>query len=275
MAVTTFDPTDGGQATPEQIAAEAAALEQGEKIIQAQEEDRVARLESIKTEQEEVALIAGKFKSQEDLVRAYEELQKKMGSSEPEEVEESTEEQVESSEAVPAEVTETVSYMNELGRQYEESGELSDEAVERLGSMDPKELVKAYMAYNSQAKSAQLQQGQVDSIMQVAGGAQQYADMIQWAGSNLPAEEVNNFNAVTSTNNPIAIKFAVEALTSKYRGAVGYEADLVTGSAPSPGVKGFRSHAELARAIADPRYSSDPAYREDVEERLSRSKDLL
>lgn len=275
MAVTTFDPTDGGQASPEQIAAETAALEQGEKIIQAQEEDRATRLETIKTEQEEVALIAGKFKSQEDLVRAYEELQKKMGSSEPEEGEEPAEDVLGDPEEEDNSVSATVEYMNELGREYEVSGELSDEAVERLGAMDPKELIQAYLSYNSQAKSAQLQQSQVDSIMQVAGGAQQYADMIQWAGSNLPEEEVNNFNAVTSTNNPVAIKFAVEALTSKYRGAVGYEADLVTGSAPSPGVKGFRSHAELARAIADPRYSSDPAYREDVEERLSRSKDLL
>ena len=31
----------------------------------------------------------------------------------------------------------------------------------------------------------------------------------------------------------------------------------------------FRSHAELSRAIADPRYASDPAYRQDVEQKLA------
>ena len=45
---------------------------------------------------------------------------------------------------------------------------------------------------------------------------------------NLPAE-INDFNAVTATNNPAAIKFAVQALSAKWKGAEGYEAPLVTG----------------------------------------------
>lgn len=273
MATTTFVDPEG--VSPEQQAAEAAALEQGEKIAQMQEEDRSRAMENIESEQEDAALIGGKFKSQEDLLKAYEELQKKMGSSEPEEEEEPVEEQPEATEETPAEVTETVNYMNELGRQYEEKGELSAEDVEKLGSMDPKQLVQAYLAYNSQAKSAAMQQSQVDSIMDSVGGAQAYADMIQWASSNLPEAEVNDFNAVTATNNPIAIKFAVQSLANKYRGEVGYEADLVTSGKSAPAVKGFRSHAELSRAIADPRYQTDAAYRQDVEERLSRSQDLL
>ena len=99
--------------------------------------------------------------------------------------------------------------------------------------------------------------------------------MVAWAGQNLPEEDVADFNAVTATNNPAAIKFAVQSLASRYRGDVGYEAPLVTGKAPGTTVKGFRSHAELSRAIADPRYQSDAAYRSDVEERLARSTDLL
>jgi hypothetical protein len=279
MATTTFDPTDEGP-NPEIAAAEARALEQGEKIIQAQEEDRQAVLDRIDTDQEDVALIGGKFKSQDDLLKAYEELQKKMGNSEPEEGEELSEEQPEATEEVPdeevsTEVTETVTYMNELGRQFEEKGELSSEDVEKLGSMDPKQLVQAYLAYNTQAKSASLQQSQVDSIMEIAGGAEQYADMVAWAGQNLPDEDVADFNAVTATNNPAAIKFAVQSLASRYRGDIGYEAPLVSGKAPGTAAKGFRSHAELSRAIADPRYQSDAAYRSDVEDRLARSTDLL
>ena len=278
MAVTTFDPTDEGR-DPAEVAAEAQALEQGEKIIQAQEEDRNRTFEQAESENEDVTLIAGKFKSQEDLVKAYEELQKKMSSGEPAEETEATEEPVEATEEVveetPAEVTETVEYMNELGRQFEEKGELSAEDVDKLGSMDPKQLVQAYLAYNTQAKSAQLQQSQVNDIMETAGGAEQYNNMIQWASTNLPESEINDFNAVTATNNPIAIKFAVQSLASKYRGEVGYEADLVSGRGAGSDVKAFRSHAELSRAISDPRYHSDPAYRQDVEDRLARSTDLL
>jgi hypothetical protein len=40
-------------------------------------------------------------------------------------------------------------------------------------------------------------------------------------------------------------------------------------------VKGFRSQAELARAISDPRYRNDPAYRLDIQDRLAVSGDLL
>ena len=282
MATTTFDPSDEGR-DPAEVAAEARALEQGEKIIQAQEEDRARTFEQTESENEDVSLIAGKFKSQEDLVKAYEELQKKMSSGEPTENE--GEEQQDPGdpepaeeapvEETPAEVTETVNYMNELGRQFEEKGELSAEDVEKLGSMDPKQLVQAYLAYNSQAKSAAMQQGQVDQIMESVGGASAYNDMIQWASTNLPEDEINDFNAVTATNNPAAIKFAVQSLANKYRGEAGYEADLISGRGAGSDVKAFRSHAELSRAIADPRYQSDPAFRADVEERLSKSTDLL
>ena len=79
----------------------------------------------------------------------------------------------------------------------------------------------------------------------------------------------------TNTNNPAAIRFAVESLSNRQRAQEGYEAPLVTGKAPSSKAKVFRSHAELSRAIADPRYQNDPAYRSDIEARLARSTDLL
>lgn len=278
MTVTTFDPSEGP--SEEQLAAEANALAQGEKIIQAQEEAKAKQFEDISRDEEDLSLIGGKFKSQDDLLKAYEELQKKLGNSEPEEEEEPVEEQEEVVEEAPEEeeteaFTETVTYMSDLGRQFDEKGELAAEDIEKLGAMDSNDLIKAYLAYTAKAKSATLHQTQVDSIMDSVGGAAQYADMVQWAGENLSPEEVADFNAVTATNNAIAIKFAVQSLSSKYQKENGYEAPLVSGKAPSSTAKGYRSHAELSRAIADPRYSTDPAYRSDVEARLARSKDLL
>ena len=49
----------------------------------------------------------------------------------------------------------------------------------------------------------------------------------------------------------------------------------MTGKKAPSKAKAFRSQAELARAISDPRYPTDPAYRMDVEEKLARSGDLL
>lgn len=276
----TFDPTE--DSTPEQVAAEARALEQGEKLVQAQEEDKARRFEQSTAENEDVSLIGGKFKSQEDLLKAYNELQSKLGKPASDEEEESTEDEPEASEEVPVQeeevsevVTQAVDYMTELGKEFEKSGQVTDEAIDKLSAMDSKDLVKAYLKYNANNTAASLQQNQVNEIMATVGGAEQYTEMVAWAGSNLPPQEVADFNAVTATNNPVAIKFAVQALSAKWKGAEGYEAPLVTGRKAASKGKTFRSQAELSRAIADPRYSTDPAYRADVEEKLARSGDLL
>ena len=274
----TFDPSEG--ITDEQKEAEARALEQGDLLIKAQEEDKARKFEQAEAESENVSLIGGKFKSQEDLLKAYEALESKLGKSEPGEEEEPSEEQSEAAEETPEEevsevVTEAVDYMTQLGKEFSESGNVSDEAIEKLSAMDSKDLVQAYLKYNANTTAAALQQSQINDIMASVGGAEQYTEMISWASQNLPAEEVADFNAVTATNNPVAIKFAVQALSSKWKGAEGYEAPLVTGKKAASKSKVFRSQAELSRAIADPRYSTDPAYRADVEEKLARSGDLL
>ena len=70
MATTTFDVTEGP--SDEQKAAQAQALEIGEKIAKEEAEQRDARWE--KNESED--LIGGKFKTQEDLLKAYQELER-------------------------------------------------------------------------------------------------------------------------------------------------------------------------------------------------------
>lgn len=278
MSTTVFDPFEGPSA--EQQAAETAALEQGEKIAKLQEEDKARRMDQSDASNEDAGLIAGKFKSQEDLVKAYNELQSKLGKDSSEEEEEPAEEKPEAEEKAPVEETnETLEYMTSLSKEFEESGNLSEEAIEKLSSMDTKDLVKSYLEYYSKTSQASaqatMQEQQINEIKASVGGDQAYSDLIKWAGDNLPQADIDSFNAVANTNNPIAIRFAVESLSNRQRNQDGYEAPLVTGKAPSNKGKVFRSHAELSRAIADPRYNSDPAYRSDVEAKLSRSKDLL
>ena len=281
MATTTFDPSE--DRSDAEKAAEAAALEQGEKIAQMQEEDRARRLQQSEVEQEDAALIGGKFKTQDDLLKAYEELQRKLSGGEeesPEEGEEApAEEPVEAKEEeVEVEetpVSETVKYMHDLSKEVGEDGTLPEEAIERLSSMDTKDLIAAYMQYNSQAQQAQIAGSELQAIRDSVGGDAAYGEMVQWAASNLSETEIADFNAVTNTNNPAAIRFAVSSLNARWKEGVGYEAPLVTGRKSGGGEKAFRSHAELSRAIADPRYASDPAYRADVEAKLARSTDLL
>jgi hypothetical protein len=281
MPTLTFDPSSD-QPTAEQLQVETAALEQGEKLAQAAEEDRQRLFNQQDSENENLSLIGGKFKSQDDLLRAYKELESKLGKNTNEEDGEDTEEPPSpSTDDVPQveESSETVNYMLELGRQYDQTGELPEEAIERLSQMDQKELIKSYLQYQQQVSStnqqASLQAEQINAIKQSVGGDAAYAEMTSWAAENLSPAEIEDYNAITNSGNPVAIKFAVEAMSNRFRSAEGYEAPLVTGRKGSSGPKPYRSQAELARDIANPMYHNDPAFRADVEDRLARSKDLL
>ena len=68
-----------------------------------------------------------------------------------------------------------------------------------------------------------------------------------------------------------AIKLAVNGLKSQYENANGYEGKMLTGKAPNTSRDVFRSQPELVEAMSDPRYDLDPAYRQDIIEKLDRS----
>lgn len=283
----TFDPSEGP--TPEQQAAETAALEQGEKLINAQNEDKARAYEQVDAGNEDVSLIGGKFKSQDDLLKAYNELQSKLGKanestdedgSEEEGVQAEGEQEEEEVLEEKVEVSENIRKFVEINDRFEKNGgSVTEEDFESLSQMSSKDLLDTYFKYHAtqvaQAKQTAATNDQLSQIRESVGGDDAYASMIEWAGSALSEAETEQFNSVINSNNAAAIGYAVEALNNRYRTNEGYEAPLVTGKKASNSKKAFRSQAELARAIADPRYSSDPAYRMDVEEKLARSGDLL
>jgi hypothetical protein len=63
----------------------------------------------------------------------------------------------------------------------------------------------------------------------------------------------------------------VNALAFRFQEAQGYDGQMLTGKAPTSQAQGFRSQAELVRAMSDPRYDNDPAYRADVAAKLEMS----
>ncbi len=280
MPTTTFDPSTN-EVSVEQKTAEAAALEKGQELADANAEDKLRQFEKTESENE---LIGGKFRTQEDLLKAYQELQTKLGTKETtEEGEETTGEAEETPKDKTTEeeepVNETVDYMFELNEEFEKNGQLSEEAIDKLSSMDTKDLIANYMQYQAkaseQARAGLQNQQAIDAIKNSVGGDEAYGEMINWAAENLPPEEINDYNSITNSGNATAIKFAVESLANRYRNSEGYEAPLVTGRKADSSVRPYRSQAELARDISNPLYSTDPAFRQDVEDRLARSTDLL
>ena len=109
-------------------------------------------------------------------------------------------------------------------------------------------------------------------LMQTAGGQEQYDQMISWATDNFSQQEIDMYDHVMDSGDAAAAMFAVQALKNAYREATGRDGELLTGSsAPPDPSNNFRSQAEVMEAMSDPRYDNDPAYRQDVFDKLDRS----
>jgi len=98
--------------------------------------------------------------------------------------------------------------------------------------------------------------------------------MVQWAQKSLNKQEVDMFDAVMERGDPLAAFFAVRSLAYAYNDSIGYDGNMVQGKAPRQSNDQFRSQQEVVRAMGDPRYEEDPAYRKDIMEKLKRSPDV-
>ena len=248
------------------------------EVLTAEEQDSLEVGEQLVAEQEQ--LLAGKYRSTEDLEAAYLSLQKKLGQEEDEVDYESTDEGYEEEEGSDEEVSDeapAVSLINEASEEYwANEGTLSEETIERFSEMSSQDLVNAYIEIQSKNPQAnpqgvEMSDAQVNSVMNAAGGEANYNRVVEWAASNLDNRSIDAFDSVVDSGNPAAINIAFAGLKSRYEEANGYEGRMLQGKAASSGGDLYRSQAELVAAMSAPRYDSDPAYRADVIEKLELS----
>ena len=95
--------------------------------------------------------------------------------------------------------------------------------------------------------------------------------MLKWATQNLKQGEIQMYDKVMELGNPLAAYFAVQALAYRYQDSSGKDGQMITGKAPSPSGDVFKSQAQVVQAMGDPRYDKDPAYRQEVQQKLERS----
>ena len=252
----TYDANE--QAEGELNAEEKEALEVGEKLAEAQE-----------------SLLAGKFKDAEELEKGYIELQKKLGSKE-----ETTEEEVTEAKDDKVEEKEEEVKTAFLDTLWEEGvkGEYTEETLKQLGSMDARDIAQMYLKYrsNNQSTDAEpeakgLTESQVTQLKGVVGAEGDYDKMMEWAGTALQEDEIKMYDAVMDKGDPLAAFFAVQALAYRFNDSRGVEGQMLQGKAPTEKGDTFRSQAEVVRAMSDPKYDSDPAYRQDIYDKLERS----
>jgi hypothetical protein len=199
----------------------------------AEEKDSIAVGEQL--EQQEQQLLAGKYTNAQELEKAYVELQRKLGTQDEETVEETVDE------------TESTEEPEQVEEPEQETEETEEEPQISMSEEDIKYLKDA------------------------VGGDEAYTELVTWASDNLSEQEVEAYDHVMGLDNPYAAFFAVKALNMAYQNANGYEGQMLTGKAAANTNNQFRSQAEVIEAMSDPRYDNDPAYRNDVFDKLDRS----
>jgi hypothetical protein len=243
MSQVTFDSTDNPDIDSSRQEAEAQSLAVGEKIINEQKEAEAELYEKVRKDAESQIRYAGKFRSAEDLEKAYVELEKKLGQPKEEPAEE-----VETTDEPEApEPTE--------GEEEEKETEESKPQAPEVSRLNPEEELQ---------------------LLTSVGGPEFYNQALKWAAENLSQEEIDAYDGILGTGDRGAVAFAVKSLVQQFKANGDYDGAPVSGKAvKGQGTKPFRSQAELARAINNPKYREDPAYRLDVERRLAASGNLL
>ena len=271
----TYDPSNDPETMEAEDQRDSESLEIGEKL--AEEQDQ---------------LLAGKYKDAEELEKAYIELQQKLGSKEEatEEGEAATETVDEVSEPEDLDLENLFPDDNEAQRVFNvaaelsENGEVSQETMEAIGEMSGQEVIDAYSRIakaglepvqgedrESEGEvTSPLTNEDIDSIQNAVGGEEASTRMTQWAGENFTPQEIQAYDNALESGDLNQINLGLQALYYRYQDAVGYEGNMIQGKA-AQAVEGFRSQAEVVRAMGDPRYEDDPAYRQDVYDKLERS----
>ena len=225
---------------------EKASLLEGERITQAEEANAERTYTEAREQSEAELRFAGKFRTAEDLEKAYLELQKKLGAPKEDPAAETSEEPEAESPAPEA------------------TAEEAPEPKEEAPASPP---VQEAPVLAPEAQKA---------ILEAVGGQQTYEAALEWATENFSEAEQQAYDRVLATGDPNVIQFAAEALVNRYQANADFQGQMVRGrGGGDPGAKPFRSRAEVASAMADSRYHNDPAYRNDVADRLAVSPDDL
>ena len=219
-----------------------------------------------------------KFKSVEDLAKSYSELEKKLGEQTPKEetvdpvsatkLKEEAPKQENSLEIAEDAVENAGLNFDTLAQEYAEKGQLGDESYKAL---EQSGIPKAYVDQCIAGQKA-IGEQQTNNVKTMVGGEDAYNEMASWASKNMSEGEKKAYNAAVNSADMDTVKLAVDGLRAKYQAANGTEPSLMQGKATPVAEQGFESWAEVTAAMADPRYSKDPAYQEAVKQKLANSE---
>ena len=268
----TYDNSPDTVSTTENLTSdEQDSLEVGTELVEQQEQ-----------------LLAGKYKNAEELEKAYVQLQQKLGDNTTEETSEVKDEEVEKPEDSDETKEDEEEEKSAVDLDYslletlweEAQTEYTEETTDKISELSTEELVNMHLTYrqnveNNYIPQRELSKEDIKELQEVAGGPQEYSNMLNWAKDNLDENETEMFDQVMGRGDPLSCFFAIQALQYRYEDDEGtFEDTMVTGAAPKETTNIFRSQAEVVAAMSDKRYDNDPAYRQDIMKKLERSPNV-
>lgn len=217
-----------------------------------------------------------KFKTVEDMAKSYSALESKLGAedksfeNEKTEVEPKKENlEIEADQKTAEKAVESAGLnMDQLQSEYDEKGTLDEksfDALEKAGI--PKSYVDAFIQ-GQEAVATQMQ----NTIKAEVGGAESYTEIVTWAKDALNPQEIAAFNKTVNSNDLEAVKLAVTGLKARHDAVNGTNPKLISGKAGTDTGGGYNSWAQVTAAMKDARYENDPAFRAEVQDKISKSK---
>lgn len=237
------------------------------------------------TAPERPAGLPEKFDSWEAMAKSYAELERKLAggktdapATETEKAKQPDDFTIQPETEKAAETSEDMGLENLLERAGFEYGKLQAEVAE-LGDFKPETREGLYKTFGREAveafMSGQRAEGQLirNRIMGSVGGEENYSAMGAWLARTMTPAQLAHYNEQVSSTNVEVVEATVQAQYARYTQEHGSQPQRLisgtTSAAPSSDV--FKSQAEITAAMSDPRYATDPAYRQALYAKLDRS----
>lgn len=241
-------------------------------------------------EQQQEQLLAGKFKSVEDLARSYQELEKKLGQSPADPAETSADSPTQgytAEQAVEVYGKEAVETLASKGVDLAEVMWQADQGQDISGHYDdlaaafnvPRQVVENYVTKAQVGGAAQssLSDTDVAELKAMVGGDESFTQLSQWAAANLDQAELAKYNAVVDSGNKQAIEWALKAIQARVSAPDAVVEPKLIGGGEASAPARFESQQQVLDAMnkrnerGQRLYDVDEAYREKVKDLLARS----
>lgn len=212
----------------------------------------------------------------DELVASYVALEKKLGSSgdksqetEPKETATTSANEGDVDKAAENVIEQAQLDIGAIEAHWLEHGSIPEKELEKIIKFGvPKEMAEDYARYRmEQAETIR------EELVNDAGGEEHLVRMKQWAVKEWDASKLAAYNAAIDSGDLGRTQLALQALRSDYEKVHGRNSKFlnVANSGSSPSSDAYQSLAQLLKDQADPRYKSDPAFRQTVMNKLARS----